>query len=198
MPVAFVSAVVLAACGSSATSAPVSVAPSAPATSQAPATRQAPSPSETPAATASAATASATPIPSGAGGSFDACALLTTAEVARILGAEAMQGKPVPGGGWIAGQCAWNGPSSGVLISVGTAASIAAFGDSATPDAKAKLAQFKKASGTPKDVAGIGEGAVSSPNGIAAYTGGTYLELTNLGLPDAQLIAIAKLAIAKL
>ena len=109
-----------------------------------------------------------------------------------------MQGKPVPGGGWIAGQCAWNGPTSGFLISVGTAASIAASGDPATPDAKAKLAQFKKVSGTGRDIAGIGEGAVASPNGIAAYTGGTYLELTNLGLPDDKLIAIAKLAIAKL
>jgi hypothetical protein len=154
-------------------------------------TSQAPSPSGGP-------TATATPHGSDTAGSFDACALLTTAEVAKILGHGAVQAKPVPNGGWVAGQCAWNGPTSGFLLSVGTAASITAFGDPAAPTAKAMLAQFESGPGSPKDVAGIGDGAAAGTSGIAAYKGGTYLEITNMGFTQDQLIAIAKLAIAKL
>jgi hypothetical protein len=188
----------LAACSNNGpTSAPASVAPSASAPQAA---------SVTPAVTASApAAASGAPVPtaaptgSGAAGSFDACALLATTAVTGILGKGTVVAKPMPGGGWVAGGCAWNGPTSGFFLSVGTAASIAAFGDPAAPTAKAKLAQFKKsAGGTVKDVAGIGDGAVVAASGLAAYKGGTYLEITNLGLIEDQLIEIAKLAVAKL
>lgn len=192
------SAVGLAACGSSSNLAPASVAPSAPATSETPV-------ASTPAATASSAPASSptpdatspTPVPSGNGASFDACALLTTAELAEILGDGGVQAKPMPSGGWVAGQCAWNGPASGFFLSVGTTASIAAFGDPAATDAKAKLAQFKSASDTRKDVAGIGDGAVVGSIGIAVYVDGTYLEITNLGLTEDQLVKIMKLAVAQ-
>lgn len=195
-------AVGLAGCSStSPTSAPASVAPSASASAAA---------SVTPAATASAsvtAAASGTAVPtaapsgSSAAGSFDACALLTTTAVTGILGKGTVVAKPMPSGGWVAGGCAWNGPTSGFFLSVGTAASIAAFGDPAAPTAKARLAAFKKsasATGTTKDVAGIGDGAVVAASGLAAYKGGTYLEITNLSLTEDQLIAIAKLAVAKL
>ena len=49
-----------------------------------------------------------------------------------------------------------------------------------------------------KDVAGIGDGAVVSAIGIAAYRADTYLEVTNLGLTDDQLIEIARIVIARL
>jgi hypothetical protein len=206
LAVAALSVVGLAACGSSPTPAPASagesavpasVAPSVPATSQAPS--EAPAATATPApSTTPGATASSTPAPSGAAGSFDACALLTTAELAKILGTDAVQTNPMPAGGWLAGQCAWNGPASGFFIGVGTAASIAAAGDPAAPDAKAKLARFKATSVAAKAVAGIGDAAVASSNGIAAYRGDTYLEITNLGLTEDQLVKIAKLAVARL
>jgi hypothetical protein len=104
----------------------------------------------------------------------------------------------MPSSGWVAGRCAWNGPSSGFFISVGTSASLAASGDRAVPDAKAKFAQFSQQASDPTDVAGIGDGAVLTPGGLAAYKGDTYLEVTNLGLTGHQLIEIAKIVIAKL
>ena len=122
------------------------------------------------------------------------CAL-TAGEVAAILGAAEVQTKPMPAGGWVAGQCAWNGPASGFFLSVGTKASIAAFGDPAAANAKAKLAQFRATGSSSRDVAGVGDGAVVTSNGIAAYRGDVYLEITNLGLTEKQLVALAKLAV---
>jgi hypothetical protein len=206
-----------------ATAAATSVIPSTPAASVPPAASQAaasatpaaaaatPATSNAPATAKPAATAKptakppatpkpkppATPKPTTA--PLEACALFSGTELSTLLGITGVQPRPMPSGGWVASQCAWNGPSSGFFLSVGTAASLKAAGDPAAPTAKAKLTQFKEQGGaTAKDVPGIGDGAVLTTAGLAAYKGGTYLQLTNLGLTEDQLIKIAKLAIARL
>lgn len=186
--VMLVPAVVLAGCGSSPSQAPsASAAPSATAPS---------SP-----ASASLSPAPSSPASSGPEVGLDACVLLPPALLSNILGGEVAFANPVSSGGWAAGQCAWNGPTSSFLVRVGTAASITAFGDPAAPDAKAMLAAFKQqasAAGTPTDVAEIGDGAVLSTGGMAAYLGDTYVEVTRLRLTDDQLVEIMRLAVANL
>lgn len=140
---------------------------------------------------------SQTPVASATG--YDACALLPMLLLSDVFGGKPAFPKAMPSGGWIAGQCAWSSESAGFFVKVATAASLKSFGDPAAPDAKAKLAAFRdsmSATGAPRDVAGLGDGAVIATSGIAAYKGDTYLEITNLGLTDEQLIQIAKLAVA--
>jgi hypothetical protein len=141
------------------------------------------------------------PVASDSATGFDACALTPAFALSKALGGKAAFPKSMRSGGWVAGQCAWSSPSAGFFVKVGTAASLKAFGDSAAPDAKAKLALFKEsasATGTPKDVAGIGDGAVVAASGIAAYKGGNYVEITNMGLTEEQLIEIVRMAVANL
>jgi hypothetical protein len=106
----------------------------------------------------------------------------------------------MPSGGWVAEQCAWNGPTSGFFLSVGTTTSIMSFADPAAPNATVMLVQFTAQAGTstPKTESGIGDGAALTATGIAAYAGGTYVQVTNLGLTEVQLIEIAKLVVAQL
>jgi hypothetical protein len=159
-------------------------------------------PLATPSASASQSSApSGSPASSAGQAGLDACTILPPALLSTILGGEVAFPKAVSGGGWAAGQCAWNGDASSFILRVGTAASITAFDDPAAPDAKALLAAFKQqasAAGSPTDVAGIGDGAVLSTGGMAAYLGGTYVEVTRLRLTDDQLVEIMRLAVANL
>ena len=149
--------------------------------------------------TAASATASAMPVESPA--AFDACGLMTPAEVAAIVGGPEPVAKTVPAGGWVAGQCAWSSPEAAFVLSVGTSASIRSAGEQGVTGAKDKLAEFEQrnaASGPARSVAGIGEGASLSKAGIAAYQGEFYVEVVNLRLKDDEMIKIMKLAIAAL
>jgi hypothetical protein len=192
------SAVGLAACSSNnPTSAPASVPPSALPARAASVTPAATAPAPPRASRAPAGSAA----PSSGGTGVDACALLPSAALSKIVGGDVPVANAMPSGGWMAGQCAWNSPTSSFIVSIGTATSIAKFGDPAAPDAKAKLTAFKQhasAAGTPKDVAGIGDGAVLGTSGMAAYVGGTYFEVTPLRLTGDQLIEIVKLVVAHL
>lgn len=137
----------------------------------------------------------------GSAVSFDACTLLPTTELSQIVGGEIASTTAIPSGGWSVGQCAWNSPTATFIVRIGTAATITAFGDPAAPDAKAMLGVFKQrasVTGTPKEVAEIGDGAVLGTGGMAAYVGGAYLEVTRLRLTDEQLVAIMRLAVANL
>ena len=116
-----------------------------------------------------------------------------------VVGGTTPSTRAMPTAGWIAGECAFSSQKSSFVVSVGTAESIRKAGDPAAMDAKAKLAQYKAtATTTTKDVPGIGDGAVLASTGIAAYKGAVYVEVTNLSVTSDQLVAIAKLLIAKL
>ena len=58
--------------------------------------------------------------------------------------------------------------------------------------------QFKEQASGAKEVHGVGDGAALSGTGLAAYKGGTYVEVTNLGLTEDQLIQVAQLAVGGL
>ena len=132
---------------------------------------------------------------------FDACGLMTATEVSRIVGGPLPVAKAVPGGGWVAGQCAWSSPSAAFLISVGTAASIQSVGDAGVSGVPSKLAEFEQrmaSGGDPKPVTGIGEAAIVAESGMAAYKGDLYLEVVNLLLTEDQMIEIVELAMSRL
>jgi len=133
--------------------------------------------------------------------SLDACALLSVSELSKVIGGEAPVGRAIPAAGWVAGQCAWSSPTAAFLMSVGTAASIRSVGDPGVSDARSKLADFEQrvaTGGTPRPIAGIGDGAIVADSGVAAYKGDVYLEVVNLRLTEDQMIEIVRLAVDNL
>lgn len=128
----------------------------------------------------------------------DACALLPEADLAQVLGEDAVP-QAIPSGGWIAGQCSWSGPTTGFLLSIGTEESITAFQDPAEADAEAKLAAFSgRQADAAQEIPDLGDGAVAGPSGVAARVGGTYLELELLSLSQEQALGVMRLAVDNL
>jgi hypothetical protein len=124
---------------------------------------------------------------------------MTPAEVAAIVGGPEPVAKAVPGGGWVAGQCAWSSPTAAFLISVGTQVSIASGGDPTVQDAKGKLKEFERrvsANGGSTVVTGVGDAAYATDGSVAAAKGDVYLEVVGLRLTNEQSIEVMKLAVA--
>lgn len=187
------SAALVAACGTSTTSVPSgSIAtpnPTAGPTGSGAATSASPGPSPT--SSAGQATPSGT-----ATANVDACALVTAAQLADIVGG-AVTGAEMPAGGWVASGCAWSGATTSFIISVGTASSFLSFRDPAALDAKARLEQYKQQENG-RDVTGFGAGAVLTAIGMAAYKGDTYVEVEKVRLTDDQLTKIMTLLMSRL
>ncbi|HEX3220103.1 MAG TPA: DUF3558 family protein [Candidatus Limnocylindria bacterium] len=131
----------------------------------------------------------------------DACALLSPAELADLVGNPAPEPKPVPRSGWNAGQCSWSGPRAAFLVSIGTASSLQLAGDPAVPDARAKLQEFASrmaSAGFVKKIRGTGDDAMAGKAAAAAYERDTYVEVVSLHLTAKQLVQILKLLVSKI
>jgi hypothetical protein len=103
----------------------------------------------------------------------------------------------MPASGWVASQCAWNGPTASFFLSVGTADSIEAFGDASAPDPEGMLDAYREET-SGEERPDLADGAVLSSGGLALQQEDRYVEITRLRLSDDQLIAIGELVAAEL
>ena len=138
----------------------------------------------------------ATKAPGGAS-AVDACTLISTDEVAAIVG-QPVTIEPVEADqDWSAGECWWNSESMDVRFSVdvGTPASVA---KSSSPTTKEQLDLFKIASMAPNavDVRGVGDAAAFGNLMLVAIKGESMVEVYNL--PQDQAVAVAKVVLPKL
>jgi hypothetical protein len=138
--------------------------------------------------------------PAGGGAeTIDACALLSSADVKTITGADTFALTRNPKVDWVAGECAWLGAADSEFlfgIWVGTPASIAR---SSSPTARELYDRVKAAALAGKDevdIPGLGDAATYGNETLVAITGGSLVEA--LGIPKDQLVEIVKLVLAKL
>ncbi len=178
--------VVATACsgGSAATTAPGGGSSAGPAASQDAGATQAPAASQAP------------------GAALDVCSMLSIADVKTVTGADTTATVESTSGwaDWVAGQCWWNNANMSVRFSLdlGTPASIA---KSSSPTAAEQLALFKvamKGFGDVVDVPGLGDGAVYVAGFLVATKGGSMVQVYATALTQDQVIALGKLAVAKL
>ena len=179
----------VAACGSGATT---------------PAQNQPTAATSVPAASGEAVETAATEEPTeaaAAGGTFDACSLLTTDEVKSITGAATTAG---PEGSdladWVAGTCWWNSADMKVRFSVdyGDRASIAT---SSSPSVQEQFDITKAvyaAMATVEDLSGVGDKAFAWDGGAYAIRGDKAILVTTIFNTRAEAIAILKAAVAKI
>ena len=157
-----------------------------------------------PGATSEAAETAATEatVAPDAGGTVDACALLTTDEVKGVTGADTKaEVESTSGwGDWVAGQCWWNSAdlSTRFSIDVGTPASI---GKSSSPTVEEQMEisrMVQKAFGDVTDIPGLGDDAFYGSGTLLAIKNGSMLQLFGLNLDKETATALAKLAVARL
>lgn len=183
VPALLAGAAVLAACSGGASTAPGSTA--------------APE-SGVPAASTPAETAagSATEAPVGAA-TVDACTLITTDEVAAIVGKPVTIEPDEATEDWAAGECWWNSETMDVrfVVVVGTPASIA---KSSSPTAQEQLDLFKIASMAPGavDVSGLGDAAAYGNLILVTIKDGSLVEV--FALPQDKATEIAKVVLTRM
>ena len=119
------------------------------------------------------------------------------ADLSKILGEGEVQAKAMPSGGWVAGQCAWSGPTSGFLVSVGTEASIAAAGDPCGARTRRRSSRHSRARALPPRCPGSVTVQPSARPVLPHTRVRTYFQITNLGLTEDQLVEIAKQVAAR-
>ncbi len=136
-----------------------------------------------------------------AGGTFDACTLLTPDEVKSITGAATTAG---PEGSdmadWVAGTCWWNSADMKVRFSLdyGDKASIA---KSSSPSAQEQFDITKAVYGTMakvEDLSGMGDKAFAWDGGAYAIKGDKAILVTTMFSSKTEAIAILKAAVAKI
>jgi hypothetical protein len=157
-------------------------------------------PETTTEAAETAAAAGPTEAPA-AGGTFDACKLLTIDEVKSITGAATTAG---PEGSdladWVAGTCWWNSADMKVRFNVdyGDKASIA---KSSSPTAQEQFDITKAVygtMGTVEDLSGVGDKAFAWVGGAYAIKGDKAILVTAIFASKAEAIAILNAAVAKI
>jgi hypothetical protein len=170
-------AATVAACGGGGTAAPTSGAPAA----------TAPAQSAAPVATQATA----------GGGTVDVCALITTDEVAAILGKPVTIEPDTTSEDWAAGECWWNSATMDVrfVVVVGTPASIA-LSSSPTTQEQFDLFKISSLAPDPVDISGVGDAAAFGSLMLVTIRGQSMIVVFNL--PQDQAEEIAKLVWTKL
>jgi Protein of unknown function (DUF3558) len=170
-----------------------------------PAQTQSTAPTSAPTATEAAAETAAAGEPTeapAAGGTFDACKLLSIDEVKSITGAATTADpEDTELADWVAGTCWWNSADMKVRFNIdyGDKASIA---KSSSPTAQEQFditkAVYQTMATTVEDLSGVGDKAFAWVGGAYAIKGDKAILVTAIFASKAEAIAILKAAVAKI
>ena len=137
-----------------------------------------------------------------AGGTVDACALLTTDEVKGVTGADTKAEVESNSGwaDWVAGQCWWNSEdlTTRFSLDVGTPASIAKSSSPTTKEQMEISRLVYKSFDDYAETPGLGEDAFYGAGMLFAIKNGSMLQVAGLNMDKEQAIELAKLALARL
>ncbi len=145
----------------------------------------------------SAPTSATAPTPAtGGAGTLDVCSMISTDQVAAIVGKPVTVEPVAADQDWAAGECWWNSDTMAVRFSVdvGTQASIA---KSTSPTAQEQFDLFKIASlaPSPAEVSSVGDAAAYGNMMLIAIKGGSLVQV--FGLPQDQAADVARLVLVK-